>query len=246
MRSSILTIIFALSFTSIFAQRGDNFIKLSDKITTENRNITGFDKIEVSEDFEVYIRFSDTTEKVEIEANENLHPLIKVEQKGNRVKISTKSYSTKSGGFRGGAHERLVAYITAKRLTEISADEDVVIELEDKLSAEKLSINLEEDCTLTGHIEVENLIVNLDEDSVLEIEGSAQNMDVQADEDSVIGGFDFEVGDLVIELNEDSVAKLTVNGNIELDANEDSYFYYRGNGTFTHKRLRGDSEVKTW
>jgi len=163
------------------------------------------------------------------------------------VKIDTKSYSTGYGiKNKGGARERLVAYITAKQLTAIKAEEDVVIELDDKLVGKNLTIDLDEDSVLEGHIEVQNLMVELNEDSSLDLEGSAQNMEIEANEDSLIKGYDFEVGDLNVELSGDSEAKLTVNGNIELRARGDSNFYYRGKGKITRQRLTGDSEVKYW
>lgn len=248
MKLCILSVVFTFITTSTFSQRGDNYIKLSDKITTETRAITGFNKIDVSEDFEVHIYFSDDEEKVEIQANENLHDLIQVEKKGQTLKISTKSYSTsyKSWSKRSGAQEKLVAYITAKKLSEIRGEEDVTIVLEDKLYADDLSINLIEDSTLNGYLEVQNLVVQLDEDSVLNIDGSAQTMDVNANEDSIIKGYNFTVGRLSIDLNEDSEAKLTVNGEIDLRAKDDSYFSYQGEAKFTRKRLTGDSEVKHW
>lgn len=248
MKSSILSLALTLSLTIASAQWGDNYIKLSHNITTETRNFTGFDKIEVSEDFEVRIRLSDTAEKVELEANENLHDLIQVEKEGKTLKIYTKPYSTSynSRNKKSGAKERLVAYITAKSLSEIKGNEDVIIVLEDKLYSDKLTIALDEDSTFEGFLEVKNLVVQLDEDCILDIEGSAQSMEVAANEDSIIKGYDFEVGDLAIELDEDSVAKLTVNGDIDLRAREDSYFHYQGEGRFTRKRLTGDSEVKHW
>lgn len=247
MKSSFLTLfIIAITFSTAFSQWNDNYITLSHKITTEKKDLKNFDKLEVGEDVEVIIKFSDTAESIEIEANENLHDYIIVEQEGSTLKIETKSYSTYHKGRKGGAKERLVAYITAKQLTDIKGEEDVVIELDDKLVAKNLNINLDEDCVLEGHIEVDYLTVKLNEDSSLDLEGSAQQMDLEANEDSMVKGYDFEVGDLTIELSGDSEAKLTVNGNIELRARGDSNFYYRGKGKITRQRLTGDSEVKYW
>ena len=244
MKSSLLCAVFSLFLTCGFSQWGDNYIKLSENITTETKNITGFDKIEVSEDFKVYIRFSDSAEVVQIRSNENLHDLIKVEKSSSTLKIYTESYSTSSGTRRGGAQEKLVAYITANKLSGIKGNEDVEIVLKDKLYADNLTIDLDEDSTLEGYIEARNLIVKLNEDSFLDVEGLAETMKVKADEDSGIKGYDFIVGDLEIDLNEDSEVKLTVNGEIDLRAKEDSYFSYKGKGEFIRKRLTGDSEAK--
>ena len=225
MKTSIFCFIFSLCLTCGFSQWGDNHITLSDNITTETKNITGFDKLEVSEDFKVYIRFSDTAEKVEIRANENLHDMIEVEKSGETLKISTKSYSTGGWGKkRRGAEERLVAYITANNLSVIKATEDVKIVLKDNFYADNLTIDLDEDSTLEGYIEAKKLVVKLNEDSFLDIEGAVKTMKVDANEDSGIKGYDFVVGDLEIDINEDSEVKLTVNGEIDLRAKEDSYF----------------------
>ena len=109
-----------------------------------------------------------------------------------------------------------------------------------------MTIELNEDSELAGALDVKNLYVNLNEDSVLDIEGQAHKMKVEADEDCIVKSFDFVVEDLQIILKEDSKAKLTVNGDIDLRAREDSYFNFRGKGSFVRKKLTGDSEVKAW
>ncbi|MFK7979520.1 MAG: head GIN domain-containing protein [Saprospiraceae bacterium] len=247
MKLPVLTLYIALfSIGTTFGQ-WDNHLELSHKITTETKNITGFDKIEVGEDFEVFIKFSDKAESVKIEANENLHDYIIVKKEGNTLKIDTKSYNT--GNYRSkkrGAQERLVAYVTAKNLTAIEGEEDVVFELDDKLVANTLNIKLDEDCTLRGVIEVQNLMVDLDEDSVLDIEGTAHKMELEANEDSMVKNYDFVVHDLTVRLREDSEARLTVNGTVDLRASGDSQFYYKGNGKVVKQRLTGDAEMKHW
>jgi hypothetical protein len=246
MKLLILCLVLTLSAVSAYSQIGDNYIKLSHDITKENKNITGFQKIEVSEDFEVYLSFSETSEEVVIESNENLHDRIIVEKEGDKLKISTKPYSYSYNNRKkdSGAKEKLVAYITAKKLTEIKGTEDVTFLLKDKLYADNLTIDLDEDTSLKGYIEAQHLVVLLNEDSTVYLKGGAKSMKVDADEDSIIAGYDFVVGDIDINLNEDSVAKLTVNGEINLRAKEDSYFYHKGDGHFNRKHLSGDSEVR--
>ena len=155
MKLPVLTLFATLLTIGTTFGQWDNQLELSHKITTETKNITGFDKIEVGEDFEVFIKFSDQAESIKIEANENLHDYIIVKKEGNTLKIDTKSYSTGNYNSRKrGAKERLVAYVTTKNLTAIEGDEDVTIELDDKLVANTLNIKLNEDCTLSGVLEV--------------------------------------------------------------------------------------------
>ncbi len=249
MKTSISIFIFVLFVTSLTAQRGDNHIKLSHNITSQTKDVSDFSKLDISEDFKVFLQFSETKEEVVIEANENLHELINVEKNGKTLKISTNSYSysyDSRNDKNGSAKEKLVAYITVKELTKVKADEDVIIEMQGKLYSDNLTISLNEDSEMSGDLEVQNLIVDLDEDSILDIKGSAEQMDVKATEDSIIKSYDFVVGDLKIYLDEDSKAKLTVNGEIDLRAKEDSYFKHKGNGKFIRKKLTGDSKIKSW
>ncbi len=245
MKLSIFTFLFTCClFLNAFGQKGTPHLELSETITTETKNITGFEKIDVSEDFKVIVRFSDEEEKVEIEANENLHDYIVVERVGSTLKIFTKSYNT--GNYNGyrSADERLVAYITAKNLNEIKGYEDVDIVFKDAFTTSELKIILDEDCTLKADLKVENLMVDLNEDSTLDIKGSAENMDIKAHEDSIIKSYDFVVDeDLVVHLSDESEAELTVNGDIKLKATEESTFSYRGEGRFLKKQVRGESEV---
>ena len=249
MKTSISTFIFVLLISGLNAQWGDNHIKLSHNITSQTKDVSDFSELDISEDFKVFLQFSDTKEEVVIETNENLHDLVNVEKIGKTLKISTKSYSysyDSRNDKNGSAKEKLVAYITVKELTKVKADEDVIIEMQGKLYSDNLTISLNEDSEMTGELEVGNLIVKLDEDSILDIKGSADLMDVKATEDSILKSYDFVVGDLKIFLDEDSKAKLTVNGEIDLRAKEDSYFNHKGNGSFIRKKLTGDSKIKSW
>lgn len=246
MRISLMTLsVLVLSVGTAFSQWNDNYIELSANITTETKSITNFQKLEVGEDFEVIIKFG-TTESIEIEANENLHDLIVVEKNGNTLKIDTKPYSTWQKGKRQGAKERLIAHITAKELVSIEGEEDVSIELDDKLITHSLVIRLDEDSSLSGELEVNNLSVNLNEDSILAVEGSAKKMELKANEDSLFKSYDFVVQDLIAELNEDSEVKITVNGTLDVEARDDSNFYYKGQAKVVRQRLRGDSKIKSW
>src|SRR6056300_450284 len=68
-------------------------IKVSgnDAITYRNINVTDFSAVEIANDFNAYITFSDTEESIEIEANENLHQYIVVKKEGNNLVVRLKN-----------------------------------------------------------------------------------------------------------------------------------------------------------
>ncbi len=245
MKVSILTSIVLLFSLSISAQWGNNFIKLSENITTETRKFSGFKELNFSEDFKVFIEFSETDQNVQITANENLHALINVSQQGEALNFNLESYSTQSGNCKKcGASEKLEVHITMSELKELTADEDVIINFENKLTTDELKIALTEDCVLRGEIETKRLELSLDEDCSVKFRGSTNDMKATIVEDSFFKGKDFEVESLKIFLDEDSFAKIKVSKDIDLVAKDDSIFYNEGNASFSRKRLLGDSEVR--
>ena len=240
MKNFIIISILSLAITQIaFAQWG-NSIALSSNITTESIDISNFDRISVTDDFVAFIKFGDE-EKIQIEANENLHDYIIVEKEGDELKIRTKSYSTNN---KNGVDEKLVAHITAKKLTAISGDNDAEIRVLDKIEANSFNINLDDDATLKGEFKVRTLDVNMDDDAELEIEGSADKMELDADSDSMIDGYRLIVNDLDIHLDGDSESRLTVNGTLNVTTKGDSEFTYKGSATVARKRVTGDSDVQ--
>ena len=144
----------------------------------------------------------------------------------------------------GSAKERLKVYVKAKQIIAFKGDEDVIFELENKLIADKVSINLNEDSYFTGELEVNSLTAELNGDSKLDLEGSATKFELEAREDSEVKSYNFVINDLNIRLRGDSEARLTVNGQIDLRANGDSNFFYKGKGNIVRQHLSGDAEVK--
>ncbi|MGS0528251.1 GIN domain-containing protein [Zobellia nedashkovskayae] len=65
-------------------------VKASDEITTKDLTISDYDKLKVSNAFDVYVNFSEGEEQIRIEANDNLHERIVVAREGNEIIIKLK------------------------------------------------------------------------------------------------------------------------------------------------------------
>lgn len=144
----------------------------SGNITTIEKDITGFDALDVSHDFKVFVQFSDTEESVRIEADDNFAEYIIVEKIGSTLHISLKRIQNIRG------KRTLNAFITTATLNNIEATGDSKVVLENELKAEQLKIDLRGDSQLQGPITANRLQASIGGDSKMTIDNMMQGESV--------------------------------------------------------------------
>ena len=194
-----------------------------DTVTTKNISLSDYSEIEISNDFNAYVTFSDTEERIEIEANDKLHQHIIAKKSDNILIIKLKNNINIKG------KETLNVYITTKEITRFSASADSKIILENPLIAEDVDIKLSADSDFSGEVNVEDM--NLKGSAVTRIDlfGTVQNLEANLSADSKLQNYGLEVTNLKIKMTADCDAYLTVTGTIDVDAVADCDLYYKGN-----------------
>lgn len=215
----------------------DRIVGVSDEVTINNVRVSNFSGIEISDDFNAYIRFSDSEERVEIEANENLHRHIIVETIGGRLIVRTRHHLNIIG------RETLNVFITTKRLSDFIAEGDSKITLENVLVDDDVKIKVSGDSYFYGEIEANNVELTALGDSKIDLYGEINTLDAYLAGDSSLTDYDLTTKDLRIELSGDSNAYLTVTDYIDIDASGDSRLHYKGDAEITHQHLTGDSKI---
>lgn len=236
MKSFILTcLILSVSLTT-FAQKPTK-VQLSEQLTTEKHQVSNFTGIDISSDFKAYVTFGSET-SLEIKSNENMHAHIVVKQKDDMLVITEKDNLWLKGD------QTLEAHITVPTLDYIKGSEDAIIVLKNELVANSLKLVLDEDSTIEGELTLKTLDIDLDEDSYATVSGRADKVSGKLKEDSEFKNYDFVIGDLDLTLIEDSVAELTVLGEMSLNLMGDSEMSFKGNPTIKRKIIVGDSELR--
>jgi hypothetical protein len=215
----------------------DKIIGVSDEITTKHIYVSNFTRLEVSDDFNAYIIFSDTEESVKIEANENLHRHIIIENDGGRLNIRFKNNLNVIG------RETLNVFITTKRINDFRANGDSKITLNNLLTDSSIKIRVTGDSYFYGEIDANNLELIVLGDSKADLYGYAKNLDADLAGDSSLIDYDLTVENLKIKLSGDSDAYLTATESIEIDASGDSSLHYKGGAIITYQHLTGDSKI---
>ncbi len=217
----ILSAIFALGL-SLTSCEQYSFTPSGD-ITNIEKDITGFDALDVSHDFTVFVKFSDAEESVRIEADDNFSDHIVVEKIGSTLHISLEGIQNIRG------RKTLNAYITTPTLKDIEATGDSKVILENELQNEQVKINLRGDSQLQGPISANHLAASISGDSKMILDNMMQGESVIL---TVKGDSKFEGGFDVTTID----ALLTGDSQINLIGEADN----------ANIEARGDSKVKSY
>ncbi|RLD21272.1 MAG: hypothetical protein DRI71_09255 [Bacteroidetes bacterium] len=216
----------------------NNDINPSSNITRQDRTIIDYSGIEISTAFTVDITFSSTEDKIEIEANENLHALIDVVKSGNNLVIKLKDNTNIHGNTTLKAH-----IITSNTLEEIFVSGASLLTLNNRLDATNLGISISGASNFNGLLSATSIILNADGASNIELAGSAEQLSINGAGASTIGSYQMNVYDVTCNLSGACQTSLTVIGSIDLTASEASIFMYKGGAQVTNLNLSGASQI---
>jgi len=211
----------------------------SNNITSVEKSIARNSKLKVSSLFQVHIRFTDTEEKLIVEANENLHQYIQIEDKNGWLKIKFKNNVSLLSG-----HTVLNIYISTNHINEYLVDGAASVVLENELYADVINIDLEGASHFSGTLHSNKLYTDLSGASKIDINGYTTLLDVVANGASVIRSYDLESNQLNADLNGASEVQVTVMEKLSVKANGASTVFYKGNGVVHNQNLDGGSIIK--
>lgn len=235
-----LALSFILLFLSLYfmsCEKDVIRVTPSSQLTTRTHAINRLQELRISDPFEVYVTFSETERTLQIEANDNLHSLIEVEEINGHLSIQVKDDSRISG------QPVLKVYLTTNALDAIDAQGTAEIYLQNTWQKNQAEVVLSGDSHLRGTIDVTTLTADLTGASSLDIEGTAQQFDIEATGASEMTGFDFSTDQLTADLNGASELNLTVNEEMSVEASGASIVRYRGNAVITYQNLSGGSKI---
>lgn len=212
-------------------------IRASRHVTKREVNYSDFNGIKVSNAFNAYITFSDTEEKIEIEANENLHDNVVLKIEGNDLIVKLKKHTIVGGKV------TLNVFITTKRITHFDISGASNLTLENALVAENASIELSGASEFYGELRVNRLEVDTSGASRIELFGSTGYLDASLKGSSELRDYDFTVEELDIRLSGASDAYLRVTESIDIRASGASTLNYKGGAVVNNKNLSGASKI---
>lgn len=234
-----IKLIMVLSLSIYFSACDKNMLKVtpSAEISTVNHAISNVSSFSVGDIFNVNISFSDNEESLMIEANANLHQLIKVEQFGGELRIGIKENSNISGPA------VMNVYLSAKSLNSIKTGGVADVSLLDTLKGVNLDLDIRDASRLRGVVAVEDLTIDISGATKIDLSGSTTYCQVSGDGATQMAGFNFETNQLNASLHDACEISLTVNESLSVSGEGSSKVYYKGNGVITSLNLKDAAKV---
>ncbi|MGB1308464.1 MAG: head GIN domain-containing protein [Oceanihabitans sp.] len=224
----IITSLISLLFVSCnFDVNFNNGINGTGEVTTTNRNLEGdFTAIKVSHGLNLYLTQGDTN-TLKVEANSNLHELIKTEIENGTLLI----YADKNIG---SADAKKIA-LTFKDVSSIKSTSGSDVFSTNTITTNKLNLNTTSGSDMNLSINVQDLTCKSTSGSDLILRGSANAINAQATSGSDIDAENLKT--ITSHVKATSGAGITVNTKKELYAKASSGgdVTYYGNPTIVNK-----------
>lgn len=216
----------------------DQHVTPSNEVTTHTIEVGSFSSLDISDSFSVFVTLADQEAPVQVEANNNLHPYIRIVNHNGHLDIELDERIDIDDG-----NAVLNVYVTARTLYDIEASGASYVELLNPLYDDALVIELSGASMLRGILHTNEITADLSGASALQIQGSTVDFRIDASGASFMEGFDFVVSRLDANLDGASQASLTVEDEIKINASGSSLLRYKGDAVITHQDLSGSSSV---
>ncbi len=213
-------------------------IRASNEVSIVEYSFSDYNSLQVSDNFDVFVRFSDGEESIEIEANDNLQDKIIVSKEGNTLRIRLEN----NVSIRGNA--TLKAYITTSEISSFRTTGNSFVELENLLISDNLNLEATGNSRFSGNIDTERLTVDITGNSVVDVYGMATNVNARLQGNSLLKDYDLSTEDLILKMSGNSETFLTVSTTIDVEASGDSELNYRGDAEIVRQRLSGNSRIR--
>jgi hypothetical protein len=152
------------------AQKNEK-IKGSKTVTIEQKEIGNFNAIEVSDNIEVYL---DRGEKCElkIEADDNLHDIIKLDLTANTLRINTTKEVTN--------YKKLIVRVTYnKELKMVTANNESIVNAIQEIQLDNITIKTHDKTTLFLNVNSKNFTLQSEDNSKTELNLKSENANIE-------------------------------------------------------------------
>jgi hypothetical protein len=214
MKNYAAVLLLLLVSTFALAQKSEK-IKGSKTVTIEQKEIGNFNAIEVSDNIEVYL---DRGEKCElkIEADDNLHDIIKLDLTANTLRINTTKEATN--------YKKLIVRVTYnKELKMLTANNESVINAIQEIQLDNITIKTHDKATLFLNVNSKNFTLQSEDNSKTELNLKSENANIELSKNASLKAL---ISTLNLKSDLYQKAKATLEGDatnatIRLDNNAD-------------------------
>lgn len=191
------------------------------KITTERRNATNFDEIEIDGVLDVYLKQGEMY-RVEVVTDENLQDIVETKTINGILYVDTEDEVDYDA-------TKMDVYITVPDLQRIKLDGVTALRTEDTLNLEKIEIEKRNTGLLSFDVIVNKLTIYSDGVGDLELFGKGQNVVIENVMVGDINAFGFKVYNLDLKHQGTGKVEVYVTNSLAIDISGVGDVYCKGN-----------------
>jgi hypothetical protein len=210
----------------------------SGNLVTREETYAGFDKVDVSNAFEIDIS-QDASFSTVISFDDNLAQYLRVVKDGNTLKIGLRP-----GRLYNIRNATLQAKVAMPVLTGLDASGASRCTVTGFKSARNLSVDVSGSSSLRGDIEAGDATFDVSGSGQVTLAGLAQNVTIDASGGSEVNLADFRVNDAAVDASGSSTVTVNVAGRLDAEASGSSGVYYLGNPALGDTNTSGSSTIK--
>ena len=188
-------------------------------VESEIRKISGFDGIKVSSGIDVFIKQGDA-ENLKVEADKNLHEVIKTEVKNNTLYIYSDENIRKAKAKN--------VYVLYKNLESIKISSSGDIKGVNTLETDNLDISLSSAGDLDLDVQAQQIYISISSSGDANIRGEAEYLKASLSSAGDLDAYDLKVKKCRINVSSAGNAKIYVTKDLDATATSAGDIYYMG------------------
>ncbi len=201
--------------------------------TSENREVSGFSRIEVGGAFNVYLS-AGSSEAVRIEADEDDLGNIITEVRGNTLEVKAR---------RGVNNVKGDVYITYKSIDELHCSGASAVTTENPIKTSDFELHCSGASEIELALEVDDLEIHASGASQIELSGKAINQEIHLSGAGTLDAFELEGENAEVSASGAGKIRINVNGTLNVRASGATSVRYRGNPDVESVKISGAGSV---
>ena len=211
-------------------------VKGNGNVVTKNRNISDdFVRVKASAGIDVFITQNGEMSLV-VEADENLHELIKTEVRNGTLYIESKKNIWTAKAKK--------VHLSIEKLLEIEVSSGAELTSENTLNANDLKIIATSGAELNLHLNVDSLYCESSSGADVNLDGRANNFNVNSSSGSDIDAYGLETSYCIAKASSGSNIKVNVNKTFDGDASSGADIQFRGNAKIVSSNDSSSGNIK--
>jgi len=212
-------------------------VKGNGNVITKNRKISSdFVRIKVSRGLDVYIT-KDSRVSLAVEADENLHELIRTDVKNGTLIITSEKNIWEASSKK--------IHLSVENLNEILVSSGAEVYSENTLSSDRMRISTSSGAGVKLRLDVNDLVCDSSSGSNIKLTGKAVSLDVSTSSGSNISAYDLEVENCIARSSSGSDIRVNVTQSFDGKATSGSNIRFKGNPRTVYKKDNSGGSVRS-